>query len=313
MSGWDRQRTTPPTCARPQGSSAVTERGAFLQARRPRTLVLAILSLAVIGLAIGAVVWVQSYQPLRPGNSSLSPSGAVDTPTDNGVSVTFHKGRPFQVGVFVKNTGPFTVHVDSAAQPPALPLSPPGIGSPGNLPIVARVLVSTPLPPNELVGPFTPFRPFDLRPGQTRLILLKGVYGNCKSMGSGIDRRHRLDPGSVQLPLEVGDRQHPARQQAGHRHAEKRLSDVTADDYLRSVSFELRDLPWGQRQDLLTEIRAHLDELPAGTDLRARLGTPKEYAADLRAAAGLERRRGVSAFLGPARPRNLILAALALT
>jgi hypothetical protein len=55
---------------------------------------------------------------------------------------------------------------------------------------------------------------------------------------------------------------------------------VTADDYLRSVSFELGDLPWGQRQDLLTEIRAHLDELPAGTDLRARLGTPKEYAAD---------------------------------
>ena len=158
---------------------------AFLQARRPRTVVLAALALTVIGLAIGGVVWVQSYQPLRPGNSSLSPSGAVDTPTDNGVSVTFHKGRPFQVGVFVKNTGPFTVHVDSAAQPPALPLSPPGIGSPGNLPIVARVLVSTPQPPNELVGPFTPFRPFDLRPGQTRLILLKGVYGNCKSWAPG--------------------------------------------------------------------------------------------------------------------------------
>ena len=42
---------------------------------------------------------------------------------------------------------------------------------------------------------------------------------------------------------------------------------MTADDYLRSVSFELRDLPWGQRRDLLTEIRTHLDELPAGTDL----------------------------------------------
>ena len=87
---------------------------------------------------------------------------------------------------------------------------------------------------------------------------------------------------------------------------------MTADDYLRSVSFELRDLPWGQRQDLLTEIRTHLDELPAGTDLGARLGTPKEYAADLRAAAGLERRRGVSAFLRARRPRNLILVALVL-
>ena len=56
---------------------------------------------------------------------------------------------------------------------------------------------------------------------------------------------------------------------------------MTADDYLRSVSFQLNDLPWGQRQELLAEIRTHLDELPAGTDLTARLGTPDEYAADL--------------------------------
>lgn len=158
---------------------------AFLQARRPRTIVLATFALVVIGLAIGAVVWVQSYQPLRPGDSQIDPAGAVNSPTDNGSSVTFHKGRPFQVGVFVKNTGPFTVHVDRAGQPPALPLSPAGIGSPGNLPVVARVLMSPPLPPNKLVGPFTPFRPFSLRPGQTRLILLKGVYGNCKAWAPG--------------------------------------------------------------------------------------------------------------------------------
>jgi uncharacterized membrane protein len=61
---------------------------AFLRARRPRTLVLAAVALVSIGLAIGAVVWVQSYQPLRSGNSSLSPNGAVDTATDNGISVT---------------------------------------------------------------------------------------------------------------------------------------------------------------------------------------------------------------------------------
>lgn len=158
---------------------------AFLQARRPRTIVLATLALVVIGLAIGGVVWVQSYQPLEPSDSQIDPAGAVNSPTDNGISVTFHKGRPFQVGVFVKNTGPFTVHVDSAGQPPALPLSPAGIGSPGNLPIVARVLVSRPLPPDELVGPLTPFRPFSLRPGQTRLILLKGIYGNCRAWAAG--------------------------------------------------------------------------------------------------------------------------------
>ena len=74
---------------------------------------------------------------------------------------------------------------------------------------------------------------------------------------------------------------------------------MTADDYLRSVSFQLNDLPWGQRQKLLAEIRAHLDELPPDTDLRVRLGTPEEYAADLRMAAGLERRRGVSRSYAP--------------
>lgn len=88
---------------------------------------------------------------------------------------------------------------------------------------------------------------------------------------------------------------------------------MTRDEYLRGVGFWLRDLPWETRRDLLAELRGHLDELPADTDLRARLGTPEAYAADLRSAAGLERRRGPIAFLRARRPRNLILVVLALT
>ena len=87
---------------------------------------------------------------------------------------------------------------------------------------------------------------------------------------------------------------------------------MTADDYLRRVSFELRDLPWKMRRDLISELRAHLDELPAETDL-AELGTPEEYAADLRTAAGLERRHGAIAFLRARRPRNVMLTVLAFT
>jgi hypothetical protein len=158
---------------------------AFLMARRPRTLVLAALALTVIGLAIGAVIWVQSYQPLSRLDNSIVPNGAKNTPTDNGDSVTFHKGRPFQVGVFVKNTGPFTVHVVGAAEPHALPLSPAGIPSYTSLPVSARLLVSRPLPPHKVIGPFTPFQPFYFHPGQVRLILLKGVYGNCKEWAPG--------------------------------------------------------------------------------------------------------------------------------
>jgi HAAS len=88
---------------------------------------------------------------------------------------------------------------------------------------------------------------------------------------------------------------------------------VTRDEYVRNVGWWLRDLPWSTRRDLLAELRGHLDELPADTDFLAQLGPPETYAGDLRAAAGLERRRGLIAFLRARRPRNLILFVLALT
>jgi hypothetical protein len=88
---------------------------------------------------------------------------------------------------------------------------------------------------------------------------------------------------------------------------------VTRDEYVRNVGWWLRDLPWSTRRDLLAGLRAHLDELPADTDFLAQLGAPEAYADDLRSAAGLERRRGVIAFLRARRPRNLILFVLALT
>ncbi len=88
---------------------------------------------------------------------------------------------------------------------------------------------------------------------------------------------------------------------------------MTRDEYVRNVGWWLRDLPWSTRRDLLAELRDHLDELPADTDFRAQLGPPETYAGDLRAAAGLERRRGLIAFLRARRPRNLILFGLALT
>jgi HAAS domain-containing protein len=86
---------------------------------------------------------------------------------------------------------------------------------------------------------------------------------------------------------------------------------VTAEEYLRQVEFRLRDLPWKARRELVSELRGHLSELPVGE--LASLGTPEEYAADLRSAAGLEPGRGLIAFLRARRPRNLILTAVALT
>jgi HAAS domain-containing protein len=86
---------------------------------------------------------------------------------------------------------------------------------------------------------------------------------------------------------------------------------VKSDDYLRRVDAALSDLPWRVRRDLMTELKGHLEELP--TDEASRLGTPEAYAAEMRTAAGLERRRGVFAFLRARRPRNLILTVVLLT
>ncbi|HKD94678.1 MAG TPA: hypothetical protein VKB43_08240 [Gaiellaceae bacterium] len=87
---------------------------------------------------------------------------------------------------------------------------------------------------------------------------------------------------------------------------------MTTEEYLRRVESELRDLPWGTRRELVTELRGHLSELPPDTDLEARLGSPQKYAADLRATAGLEHRGGATAWLRARRPRNVILALVAL-
>jgi hypothetical protein len=88
---------------------------------------------------------------------------------------------------------------------------------------------------------------------------------------------------------------------------------VTAEEYLRRVDFELRDLPWRTRRDLVSDLRGHLTELPEGTDLVERLGPPARYAAELRAAEGLERRRGPIAFLLARRLRNVIFTVAAVT
>jgi hypothetical protein len=59
--------------------------------------------------------------------------------------------------------------------------------------------------------------------------------------------------------------------------------------YVDGVAEQLADLPDEDRADLLDELAAHVDELVAegDTPLTDRLGSPVEYAAELRASAGL--------------------------
>lgn len=70
--------------------------------------------------------------------------------------------------------------------------------------------------------------------------------------------------------------------------------DVAA--YLASVRSALRDLPDSERDDLLAEVEASLTEaVHEGGSLPARLGPPEEFAAELRAAAGLHEPAGTTA------------------
>ncbi len=62
--------------------------------------------------------------------------------------------------------------------------------------------------------------------------------------------------------------------------------DVTA--YLAAVRASLIDLPEAERDDLVSEVEASLVEsIEEGAPIAARLGPPEEFAAELRAAAGL--------------------------
>jgi hypothetical protein len=162
---------TPEEYAADLRSAAVLEhrRGlvAFLQARRPRNLVLTLLALVAIGLAIGAVVWIQSYQPIAFAGGSLDPAGATGRVGLHGETVVFHDGRPFQFGITVANTGRFAVRVLDAPLPDGVPFS-------------ARLMMSGPLTDGGVHGPYTRFRPFDLEPGQVRLLFYKGVLA-CRA------------------------------------------------------------------------------------------------------------------------------------
>ena len=153
---------------------------AFLRARRPRNLILIVLALTVIGLAIGAVAWIDSYQPLATGNTSYGPLHSVDSPAGDGVYVVFHQGKPFRYGMTIWNRGRFTVRVLGVADFFE--------GHLGGLPASVRLLMSAPTTFDQggIPAPYRRFHPFDLRPGEQRGLIFSGVYDlPCRDRGPG--------------------------------------------------------------------------------------------------------------------------------
>ena len=140
--------------------------------------------------------------------------------------------------------------------------------------------------------------------------------GRNRVAGRRVWRRGRLSR-SLQLPLEDDDGPGPAsaafRDRLPARLFAAERQTLTSDEFVRRFAFALRDLPWRTRRELVADLEDHLAEIPADSELRDRLGSPEQYAADMRDAAGLQRRRGPVAFLRARRPRDLILTVTVLT
>jgi hypothetical protein len=158
-------------------AAAGLERGrgviAFLRARRPRNLILTLVAVTLIGLAVGAVVWVDSYQPIASAGGTYLPEHTRSSTGLAGSIVTWRKGRPFRYGITIVNNGRFAVRVLG------MPLG-------SALPFTARLLTNGPSDPVDVMtGPYKPFHPFDLKPGAMTLLLLKGVYACNSGTGPG--------------------------------------------------------------------------------------------------------------------------------
>jgi hypothetical protein len=150
---------------------------AFIRSFRPRNVVIALVALIAVGLAIGAVAWIDSYQPIVRGNASWDTPGSRPFPGADMQEVQFHAGKPFEVGVSFVNDGRFTVRVESVM---------PRGGS-SDLPLSAHMYLAGPEPnTGGYTDPKRRFHPFDLAPGRRASVILKGVYrAKCLRPGNG--------------------------------------------------------------------------------------------------------------------------------
>lgn len=142
---------------------------AFVRARRPRNVVIAV-ALVALGAAVAATVtWAGSYQPVTGGATGMNPrvssQGALGE-----IVAPFRNGKPFQVGFSVRNSGRFAVRILD------MPLT-------GFHPFVVRKFTAR--SDERGTGPPVRFQPFTLEPGQERLIVLRGRYANCHNWAAG--------------------------------------------------------------------------------------------------------------------------------
>src|SRR4029077_632829 len=129
-----------------------------------------VVALTLIGLGIGAVVWIDSYQPIAFARGTQTPATAKPSIGSAGETVVFRKGRPFMYGITIQNTGRFTVRV---------------LGVPrSNTDFFSGHLLMSKDQSGRLNNrPLEGFHPFDMKPGSFRWLIFKGVYACTTGMG----------------------------------------------------------------------------------------------------------------------------------
>jgi hypothetical protein len=137
---------------------------------------IAALLVVIASSAIATVVWASTYQPLRTGALGLNPQPSHQDALQETVA-TFRDAEPFQFGFSVRNDGKFSVRV----------LDIPMLHDGTVLPFAVRAFVSAePLhwTGGSVLGRLVLFQPFDLRPGEERMLEFRGRYANCREFAS---------------------------------------------------------------------------------------------------------------------------------
>ena len=95
-------------------------------------------------------------------------------PYEAGYTVYFHKGKPFQYGILIENSGRFAVRVLGATAPGySMPLGDFRPWVAGHL-LMSKTQSITGIMGTDRV--FLRFHPFDMQPGSFRLLLFRGVF-----------------------------------------------------------------------------------------------------------------------------------------
>jgi hypothetical protein len=152
--------------------------------RRRTWVLVGTAAFVLVGGGVGVGVAAARYQPLLGSSFSLAPAGkeiqpdSAYSPDDRVMQYAYSDGEVITYGVTVHNSGSFTVRITSVETPPSwfhALLKPTG--------------VRTDRPGHGLSyedADTVAFQPFDLHPGDDRLLLVHLRVGDCQGFGPGV-------------------------------------------------------------------------------------------------------------------------------